>query len=1270
MKNLTKLIGIIALAAVIGFSLTSCKEPDDSSEPTLTGITAVYTGGSVAINTDLNSLKSNLTVTANYSDNTGKTLGAADYSLSGDLSTSGQKTVTVTYEGKTTSFNVTVSATPIDITYTVARADGEDGVSDTTGIVFTFSASFDSLNLTAADITVSGAAAKGASAALTGTGTSLTLAPITVNAAGLATVAIAKEGIEAGTKNLIVFKAGESAPVLTGITAVYTGTTAIYPSTPLNNLKAHLTVKAQYTGGGENTLSEHEYSLSGTLAVGTSTVTVTYTDSDGVTKTTTFDVTVTAVSSDKTLTGITLNTASVKKDYLQNEALNLSGLVVTANYSDSPSAIVTGYTTSPANGAVLDTAGIITVTVTYTEGTITRNNTFTVTVIDPAAGTPGLAYELITDGANANTYRVRKGTVTGGVIVIPATYEGLPVTEIGSVDDSYDNGAFYNTYITSVTIPESVTSIGQYAFRNCTGLTEITIPEGVTSIGNGAFQNCTRLTSVRIPEGVTSIGNSAFTSCSGLTSVTLPNSLTSIGENAFFDCSGLTNITIPESVTSIGNRAFSDCYSLTSITIPASVTAIGDGTFERSAYGSGSMTLTSVTFAEGSQLTTIGGYAFYNCTGLTEITIPEGVTEIGNSAFGNCTGLTEITIPESVTEIGNNAFGNCTGLTGITIPEGVTSIGDYAFSGCTNLNNIIIDNDKLTFTYNRSLLNIFPIDNLSVTFKKNVPDYALYSFWNQNNNTFLTSVTILEGVTSIGNSAFTSCNGLTSVTLPNSLTSIGNYAFGNCTNLTEITIPEGVTSIGNEAFYGCTGLTEITIPESVTTIGSSAFSSCTGLTSITIPEGVTTIGSSAFSSWTNAQTIYVNGYSSQTTADTAWGGSGWRSGCNAVIVYGVATEIVQLNRTVFLIGEQLNSLAVSVRYSNNITETVTIPAANITGFDSATTGTKTLTVTYRGLTATSTVTVVDAITITNTTEWNNAITQLNGANSSVTLTIGGSFNVAGSTANTFGTTSTGELIVTLKGSGTLSLSSNGNMLRIGANQTMIIDSENLILQGRSSNNASLVYVNGAAAQLELRYGTISGNTNNNTSSYSGSADGGGVYVGSGGTFTMSGGTISGNKAVNNNSAGGINNSYGGGVYAGGATFTMNGGTISGNEASATAGTATEYPYARSYGGGVYVGGATFTMNGGTINGNRSTAIRSNSQSTNQAYGGGVCVGSGTFRIVTGTVSGTVTANSGSANGAALYGTAQRGTFSGETWVSAGTVSTTNNTISVVNGALQ
>ena len=215
---------------------------------------------------------------------------------------------------------------------------------------------------------------------------------------------------------------------------------------------------------------------------------------------------------------------------------------------------------------------------------------------------------------------------------------------------------------TSYSIPDNITSIGDYSFDACDNLTSITIPDSVTSIGIGAFRWCDSLTSITIPDSVTSIGDSAFSGCESLTSITIPDSIISISDYAFYDCDSLTNITIPDSVTSIGNSAFRGCDSLTGITVSASNKA-----YSSDKYG--------VLFNKNK--TELIQYPIGNTR--TSYSIPDSVTSIGDSAFRGCDSLTSVTIGNGVTSIGERAFDDCDSLISVTIPDSVTSIGYYAF---------------------------------------------------------------------------------------------------------------------------------------------------------------------------------------------------------------------------------------------------------------------------------------------------------------------------------------------------------------------------------------------------------------------------------------------------------------------------------------------------------------------------------------------------------------------------------------------------------------
>ena len=453
-------------------------------------------------------------------------------------------------------------------------------------------------------------------------------------------------------------------------------------------------------------------------------------------------------------------------------------------------------------------------------------------------------------------------------------------------DNSYSNPLYYakhiysdeDTEITNLIIPNSVTSIGGYAFYGCPGLTSVTIPNSVTSIGDYAFRSCSGLTSVTIPNSVTSIGDDAFRGCSGLTSVTIGNSVTSIGNYAFYNCSGLTSVIIPNSVTSIGYYAFEGCSGLKKV-IVKDIAAwcgikFGDSysnplSYAHHLYSDKDTEITNLIIPN--SVTSIGNYAFYKCSGLTSVTIPNSVTSIGNDAFEYCSGLTSVTIGNSVTSIGNYAFSDCSGLTSVTIGNSVTSIGSKAFEGCSGLTSVTIGN-SVTSIGSKAFEGCSGLTIVSIT---DIAAWCKISFYDASSNPLcyakhlfvngfeITDLVIPNSVTSIGYYAFEGCTSLTSITIPNSVTSIGDDAFCNCSGLKKVIVKDiaawcGIKFISydsNPLYYARhiysdedTEITNLIIPNSVTSIGGYAFEWCIGLTSVTIGSGIKYINSSAFAS--------------------------------------------------------------------------------------------------------------------------------------------------------------------------------------------------------------------------------------------------------------------------------------------------------------------------------------------------------------------------------------------------------------------------------------
>ena len=379
-----------------------------------------------------------------------------------------------------------------------------------------------------------------------------------------------------------------------------------------------------------------------------------------------------------------------------------------------------------------------------------------VAMAQTTATVDGITYEFMTKAKLATVV----GTEKVGDIVIPKTVE-------------FD-GVVCN-----------VTAIGMGAFWGHRGLTSVTIPNSVTTIGNNAFKSCS-LTSVTIPSSVTTIEYEAFSGCGGLTSITIPSSVTTIEYETFRDCRGLTSLTIPNSVTTIGSEAFKGCSNLKSVTIPSSVTTIGYEAFD--ACGS----LTAVHISDLSAWCNIDFGIYYsnplfyahklylNGELVTELVIPNDITEIKNYAFTGFNSLTNVTIGNSVTAIGNRAFYGCTGLTSVTIPNSVTTIRESAFQDCTGLESVTIPNNVTT-----------------------IGGYAFYDC------SSLTSVNIPNSVTTIGDCAFTDCTSLESVNIGNSVTGIEYYEFIGCNSLTSVVIGESVKTISYKAFANCGNLADV-----------------------------------------------------------------------------------------------------------------------------------------------------------------------------------------------------------------------------------------------------------------------------------------------------------------------------------------------------------------------------------------------------------------------------------------------------------------------------
>lgn len=449
-------------------------------------------------------------------------------------------------------------------------------------------------------------------------------------------------------------------------------------------------------------------------------------------------------------------------------------------------------------------------------------------------------------------------------LVIPQKYSGTDysanvgksVTQIG---ESAFNG---KTNINKLIIGDQVTSIGPRAFKNCSGITELKIPITVNSnnysnyTSDCIFYGCSNINKVTLTkgdeygvgfnyttsgstkyeytpwyiskanlqtvileEGITTIGTYTFCGCTGLQAVSFPSTLTSIGDYAVKGCSGLGQINLPNNVTTIGNYAFENCTTLAAVTFPNSVTSIGNG-------------------------------AFKGCTGISNtIQFPNSITSLNAEIFMNCTSIEKAIIGEQITSVSNRAFSGCTGLSELTIPISVNAVN---FSG--TVDQSIFYNCK-----NLTKVNFLKGTGVGFDYPASSSGRVEYSPWVLSKKNEIT-VTLAEGITSIGTNMFYGCTGLKTINFPNSLTKISDSAFYNCSGLTlnNLDLPDTITNIEQKAFYGCVNITgTVEIPVGMTTISNDTFCGCSGIQKVIIGDQITSIGPRAFKNCTELSEVIL-----------------------------------------------------------------------------------------------------------------------------------------------------------------------------------------------------------------------------------------------------------------------------------------------------------------------------------------------------------------------------------------------------------------------------
>ena len=462
------------------------------------------------------------------------------------------------------------------------------------------------------------------------------------------------------------------------------------------------------------------------------------------------------------------------------------------------------------------------------------------------------------------------------------TFVEIPDTVTSIGDEAFKN----NTSMVSVSIPDSVKSIGDSAFYGCTSLLGVVIPDSVEKTGRCAFQKCSKLASAYLPvnEKLTVINTGTFYECMSLKEIIVPDNIVKIEFDAFYNCRNLKNIDLSKNLITVGYNVFGNCKSISKIEIPKSLknfdSTWGSGTNTKYGVFGGCSNLKTVKFEEGS--TIVCPALFMGCDGIEEIELPDTITKIGNSAFKSCKNLNKVIISESVTEIDNQAFAECSGLTDVEMQEGINKICSRAFYKCGKITSINIPDSVETIEF-EAFYQCDKLENIKLSENLTIVGYGVFgdcisigkieiprtlkgfnTSWGSSTNTSygvfggcsnLKTVKFEEGSTVVCAALFMGCDGIEKIELPNTITEIGDSSFRNCKNLVKITMNNGIDILEDFVFKGCSSLTTIDIPNTVKAIGSSSFQGCTSLTEVHLSDILKEIPASTFSGCKKLTTI-------------------------------------------------------------------------------------------------------------------------------------------------------------------------------------------------------------------------------------------------------------------------------------------------------------------------------------------------------------------------------------------------------------------------------